>query len=126
MLVALGTSAGDLGVISLVTLLIYAAQPLTSHQAMISGVLALGGGLFQAALSVGLWPVQRYEPERRALATFFSQLADVAEAPMQATETPAASLESDAAQTALSSLEQDTSIAAVRYRSLLNQAERIV
>lgn len=125
MLVALGTSAGDLGVISLVTLLIYAAQPLTSHQAMISGVLALGGGLFQAALSVALWPVQRYEPERRALATFFSQLANMAEAPMRATAAPAASLESDAAQTALSSLNQDASIAAVRYRSLLNQAERI-
>ncbi|MGA2420314.1 MAG: FUSC family protein, partial [Candidatus Acidiferrum sp.] len=125
MLVVLGTSAADLGVISVVTLLIYAAQPLTTHQAMISGVLALGGGLFQAALSVALWPVQRYEPERRALATFFSQLAGIAEAPMQATAAPAASLESDAAQTALSSLGQDTSIAAVRYRSLLNQAERI-
>jgi len=125
MLVVLGTSAGDLGVISLVTLLIYAAQPLTPHQAMISGVLALGGGLFQAALSVALWPVQRYEPERRALATFFWQLAGIAEAPMQATAAPAASVESDAAQTALSSLGQDTSVAAVRYRSLLNQAERI-
>src|SRR2546429_1328180 len=63
-LVAVGTTAADLGVISLVTLLIYAAQPLTTRQALISSALALGGGLLQTALSVALWPVRRYEPER--------------------------------------------------------------
>src|SRR5437016_1190660 len=67
MLVAAGTTAADLGVISLVTLLIYAAQPLTPRQALISSGLALCGGILQTALSVALWPVQRYEPERRAL-----------------------------------------------------------
>jgi uncharacterized membrane protein YccC len=125
MFVALGTTAGDLGVISLVTLLIYAAQPLTAHQAAISGLLALAGGLFQAALSVALWPVQRYEPERRALSLFFSQLADTAEKPLTAAAAPLASLESDQAQEALSALDQDNNLDAVRYRSLLNQAERI-
>jgi uncharacterized membrane protein YccC len=125
MLVALGTTASDLGVISLVSLLIYAAQPLTPHQAIISGLLALGGGLFQAALSVALWPVQRYEPERRALAKFFAQLANAAEAPMPATAAPPASLESDEVQGALGGLAQDDSVEAVRFRSLLNQAERI-
>ena len=45
MFVAVGGAAPDLGVISLVTLLIYAAQPLTPRQAAISGVLALAGGL---------------------------------------------------------------------------------
>jgi uncharacterized membrane protein YccC len=126
MFVALGTTAGDLGVISLVTLLIYAAQPLTAHQAAISGLLALAGGLFQAALSVALWPVQRYEPERRALSNFFSQLAETAEKPLTAaTAAPLASLESDQAQEALSALDQDDNLDAIRYRSLLNQAERI-
>jgi uncharacterized membrane protein YccC len=125
MMVALGTTASDLGVISLVSLLIYAAQPLTPHQAIISGLLALGGGLFQAALSVALWPVQRYEPERRTLANFFTQLANTAEAPMPATAAPPASLESDEVQAALIGLAQDYSLEAVRFRSLLNQAERI-
>jgi len=125
MMVALGTTAGDLGVISLVSLLIYAAQRLTPHQAILSGLLALVGGLCQVALSVALWPVQRYEPERRALAKFFSQLANTAEAPMQATAAPSASAESDEAQAALTGLAHDESVEAVRFRSLLNQAERI-
>lgn len=125
MLVALGTTASDLSSISLVTLLVYAAYPLTPRQALISGVLALGGGLLQTALSVALWPVRRYEPERRALADFFSTLARTAETPLTATATPAASQESDRAQEALSSLDGEDNIDAVRYRALLNQAERI-
>src|SRR5437762_5957857 len=83
MLVAVGTTAADLGVISLVTLLIYAAQPLTTRQALISSALALGGGLLQTALSVALWPVRRYEPERRALARLFLELAQAAEQPLR-------------------------------------------
>jgi len=38
--VAIGGAAPDLGVISLVTLLIYAAQPLTPREAIISSALA--------------------------------------------------------------------------------------
>jgi uncharacterized membrane protein YccC len=125
MFVALGTTASDLGSISLVTLLVYAAYPLTPRQALISGALALGGGLLQTAISVALWPVRRYEPERRALADFFSTLARTAETPLTATATPAASQESDRAQEALSSLDGEDNIDAVRYRALLNQAERI-
>ncbi len=125
MLVAAGTTAADLGVISLVTLLIYAAQPLTPRQALISTGLALGGGLLQTALSVALWPVQRYEPERRALANFFLELARAAEQPLSATSAPPATVHSTQAQEALSSLDRERSIEAVRYRALFSQAERI-
>ncbi len=125
MLVAAGTTVADLGVISLVMLLIYAAQPLTAQQALISSGLALGGGLLQTALSVALWPVQRYEPERRALANFFLELARAAEQPLSATSAPPVTVHSTQAQEALSSLDSETSIEAVRYRALLSQAERI-
>src|SRR2546430_2887583 len=125
MLVAAGTTAADLAVISLVTLLIYAAQPLTAQQALISSALALGGGLLQTALSVALWQVQRYEPERRALANFFLELARAAEQPLSATSAPPVTAHSTQAQEALSSLDSETSIEAVRYRALLSQAERI-
>jgi len=125
MLVAAGTTAADLGVISLVTLLIYAAQPLTTHQALISSALALGGGLLQTALSVALWPVRRYEPERRALANFFLDLARNAEQPLSATSAPPGTIQSAQAHEALSGLDRETSIEAVRYRALLTQAERI-
>src|SRR5437660_6010687 len=125
MLVAAGTTAADLGVISLVTLLIYAAQPLTAQQALISSALALGGGLLQTALSVALWPVQRNEPERRALANFFLELARAAEQPLSATSAPPVTVHSTQAQEALSGLDRESSIEAVRYRALLSQAERI-
>jgi len=125
MFVAAGTTAADLGVISLVTLMIYAAQPLTSKQALISSGLALGGGLLQTALSVALWPVQRYEPERRALATLFLELARAAEQPLSATSAPPATVHSSQAQEALSGLDRETGVEAVRYRALLSQAERV-
>lgn len=122
---ALGGAAPDLGVISLVTLLIYAAQPLTPRQAAISGVLALAGGLLQTALSIALWPVRRYDPERRALASFYLELANRAAEPLKPTSAPLASIHSEEAQQALVGLERDPGPESVRYRALLNQAERI-
>src|ERR1700726_1345266 len=80
MFVAVSGAAPDLGIISLVTLLIYAAQRLTPREAAISGVLALAGGLLQTALAAALWPVRRYDPERRALAKFYLELANRASA----------------------------------------------
>ena len=57
LLVSLGTTAADVGVISTVMLVVYAAQPLTPRQAVESALLALAGGLLQTGISVALWPV---------------------------------------------------------------------
>lgn len=125
MFVALGGAAPDLGVISLVTLLIYSAQPLTAHQAAISGLLALGGGLLQTVLSVALWPVHRYDPERRALANLYQELAGSAGTALNVLSAPAAGVQSEQAQEALSALGRDGNPESMRYRALLAQAERI-
>jgi uncharacterized membrane protein YccC len=125
MFVAIGGAAPDLGVISLVTLLIYAAQPLTPRQAAISGALALAGGLFQTALSVAFWPVHRYDPERRALANFYLELANRAATPLNAMSAPLASVHSEQAQEALLGLGSDPHAESLRYRALLSQGERI-
>jgi uncharacterized membrane protein YccC len=123
--VSLGQTASDLGSISLVMLLVYVSQPLTPRQALLSGALALAGGLLQTALSIALWPVQRYEPERRALADFFQRLSAIAKSPLVAASVPAASRESALAQQAIAPLDTAENVEAVRYRGLLNQAERI-
>jgi len=123
--VAVGGAAPDLGVISLVTLLIYAAQHLAPYEAAISGLLALAGGLLQTALSVALWPVRRYDPERRVLEKFYLELANRASAPWNATSSPLASAHSEQAQEALLGLARDSGAESIRYRALLNQAERI-
>jgi uncharacterized membrane protein YccC len=125
MLVSVGTGAADLGVISTVMLVVYAGQLLTPRQAAGSAGLALVGALLQTGLSVALWPVQRYEPEKRALATLFAALARAARERSAAGNAPAATAESLAAQNALIGLSGSENLEAVRYRALLTQAERI-
>jgi uncharacterized membrane protein YccC len=125
MLVSLGTTAADVGVISTVVLLVYSAQALSPLQALQAAGLALSGGLLQIALSVALWPVRRYEPERRSLAALYFELARIATRPSEATSAPQGTKEIAQAYDALSSLATDTSLSALRYWSLLSQAERI-
>jgi len=125
MLVALGTTAADVGVISTVVLVIYSAQPLTPLQAAQASGLALCGGLLQILLSIALWPVRRYEPERRSLAALYAELARIATHPSDATSSPLGTRAIVQAHDALSNLATDTSLSALRYRSLLSQGERI-
>ena len=78
MLVAIGTTEGDLGVTTVVMLVIFSAQPLTPERAINAGLLALGGGLIETILSLALWPVRRYEPERRVLGKLYLKLSTIA------------------------------------------------
>jgi uncharacterized membrane protein YccC len=125
MLVALDQTAADLGAVSLVTLLVFAALPMRPHQALLAGVLASCGGLMQTGLSVALWPLRRYVPERRALGELFRGLADSASTSNPATEPPPTTAQSTGAQDSLAALDRDHSLEAERYRALLSQAERI-
>ena len=124
MLVALSTTAADLGIMSLVTLVVFAAKPLRPESAALSSGLAVGGGLLQTALALAFWPIRRYVPERRALAGLYAELARAAVAQPDVREAPPASAQSTEAQTALASLAGDYSIEGERYRMLLSQAER--
>jgi uncharacterized membrane protein YccC len=125
MLVALGTEAADLGTVSLVTLVVFAAQSLQPRAAAISGLLALGGGLLQTTLALALWPVRRYDPERRELSALYHDLAQAAASSIHASEAPPVTAQMLKAQKALATLGRDRSIESERYRSLLAQAERI-
>lgn len=124
MLVAIGTTEGDLGVTTVVMLVIFSAQSLTTERAINAGLLALAGGLIETILSLALWPVRRYEPERRVLGKLFLELSKVANSPATTANAPPASSESTAAQEVLSTLGGDRTAEGERYRSLLNQAER--
>ena len=124
MMVAVGTTEGDLGVTTVVMLVIYSAQSLSTERAVNAGLLALGGGLLETLLSLALWPERRYAPERRVLGRLYLELSNIASQPATADGAPPASTESTAAQDTLSALGQDRSAEGERYRSLLNQAER--
>ncbi len=124
-LVALSTTAADLGSISLVTLIVYSAVPQTPDRAVYAGLLALAGGLFQTLLSIAMWPVRRYSPERKALGDLFLALSQMAASPVQVLEAPPATQPFTQAQTTLASLDQDRSIEGQRYRMQFSEAERM-
>ena len=125
LLIALDQAAADIGVISLVTLVVFVGQPMDVHQAFYAGCLAMLGGLLQTTLAIALWPVRRYEVERQVLATLFRELAKAAGSGAPATEAPPASAEATRAQLVLAGLWRSRNVQGERYRSLLNQAERI-
>lgn len=122
MLVAVGAAEADIGLISLVTLVVFSAEPQSPSRALSSGTLALAGGLLQTVLSTALWPLRAFAPERRALAELYLALGRD-RLSFAAGEAPPATLESNKAQQAVAGYSR--SVAAQRHRSLLNQAERI-
>jgi uncharacterized membrane protein YccC len=125
MAVAIGESASDTGIISVVLIVIYAAQPLTLSRELEAAGLAFLGGLIIVVLSLLFWPVQKFQPERRALAELFRELARRAELPVDPRESPPASAQSSSAHQALENLRYVSGIQSERYRSLLTQAERL-
>lgn len=125
MLVVVDTVAADIGVMFVATYLIFSAQALTPATALYLSMFSFAGGVLQAILSVGLWPLRKYKPERRALSLLYSEIATVAIEDGSATAIPAGSQRSIDTQTQLVALAGDTRTEARRYRSLLSQAERL-
>jgi uncharacterized membrane protein YccC len=75
MLVALGTEPARTGLTSMILFVITAAQPRDLAGAGATAALIFCGGMLQALFAVAAWPLQRYRPERQALATTCRQLA---------------------------------------------------
>ena len=126
LLVAAGPAPGDIGSITLVTLIVFSASPASSFgKAFSSGLLALAGGVLQTIFALALWPVHRYLPESRALALLYAELARSAASGGAATEAPPATEPILAARAALAGLDSARSVEAERYLALLSQAERI-
>ncbi len=125
MLVVLGQKAADLGAVTLMTLLIFAARSLSVSEALWSGVLAIGGGLGLTILSLASWAVKPHEPERRIVAELYAELSKIAVSPAGPNSAPPASGLMTGAQEALASLAAEHSPDSDRLTFLLNQAERI-
>jgi uncharacterized membrane protein YccC len=81
MLVVFGTDAARVGMTSMILLVIAAATPLPTRDALpVSGLIACGG-LLLTLFAVAEWPLQRYRPERLALASVYAGLAGLARQP---------------------------------------------
>jgi uncharacterized membrane protein YccC len=89
--VALGPMAARVGLTSVIVLLVTANMDIAPTAAFGVAALIFGGGVLQALLAVAAWPLQRYRPERFALADVLQQLADTAHARPDAAQQPAVS-----------------------------------
>ena len=125
LLVSISSRAADLGLNTLVALIVFAARGAMSPKgALYAGLLVLVGGLLQTALALLFWPVRRYKPERRAIGRVYLELArqaqsssDILLAPL---EPPSAEV-----QDTLSALGRDHSTEGERFRLLFDQADRL-
>ncbi|MFI4969937.1 MAG: FUSC family protein, partial [Lysobacterales bacterium] len=75
LLVALGVDAGRTGLTSMILLVIMAAQPRAPAAALGPALLIFAGGVLQTMFAIAAWPLQRYRPERAAIAQMCRQLA---------------------------------------------------
>ncbi len=88
LLVALGTDAGRAGLTSMILLVIMAAQPRDAAGALAAASLIFAGGVLQTLFAIAAWPLQRYRPERVAIAEICRQLAASARRAPEQTQAP--------------------------------------
>jgi uncharacterized membrane protein YccC len=92
LLVALGPMAARVGLTSVIVVLVTANMEIAPRAAPGVAALIFAGGALQTLLAIAAWPLQRYRPERFALAEVLQQLADAARARPDAAQLPAVSL----------------------------------
>jgi uncharacterized membrane protein YccC len=125
MMVALGQQAGELGLMSLVLIVIYGAVPMPPERAVLAGFAAFCGGVLQTALAVANWAFDPYAPVRRAVGDLYLAISAEIVKPVVVSEAPLATQQSMQAQSALKTLEADRSRESDRLSFLLAQAERL-
>lgn len=78
MLGSLGSAATTVGVNSLIALIVCGHSPYVPSDALPQAGFVFLGGALQTVLLVSIWPLQRFDTERRVLATAYRSLAQYA------------------------------------------------
>lgn len=125
MLVSVSTRMGDLGLNTLVSLIVFAARgAMPLEGAATAAGLVVIGGLIQAGVALLLWPIHGSEPERAAIADAFGKLA-VEVDPKSQQRLSSLTPISQQTQEVLDALGMDHSVEGERYRLLFDQVDRI-
>ena len=126
LLISVSTRAGDLGLNTLVALIVYAARGAMSlGGASAAGALVLLGGLVQMLFALAFWPLRRYEPERAVIGATFCQIATEIDPTTADPLTTPLDMPSQQVQDTIAALGRDHSVEGERYRMLFDQADRI-
>ena len=124
MMVALGPMAARVGLTSLIVLLITADMRLPVHAAPGVAFAIFCGGLLQLLFALAAWPLQRYRPERFALAAVLEQLAQAARAPTDPNSPPPVSQAAGEAVETLHGEYRARGVAVQAFRVLAETCER--
>ncbi|MFT3896259.1 MAG: FUSC family protein [Thermomonas sp.] len=124
MMVALGPMAARVGLTSLIVLLITADMRLPASNAPGVALAIFGGGLLQMLFALAAWPLQRYRPERFALASVLEQLAQAARTPSDPNAPPPASQAASDVVETLHGEYRARGIAVQAFRVLAETCER--
>ncbi len=126
MQLAISPRAGDLGLNTLVALIVFSARGPTDLLGMVyAALLVLGGGLLQTAMALLFWALDQYEPERRAVASVYDELARGIATPSGSLLSAPLSQPPQDVQDTLNALGRDFTFEGERFRYLFDQVDRI-
>ncbi len=125
LLVALGPVVGRAGLTSMIVMMITADMGLPVAHAAGVATLIFAGGLLQMLLAVAAWPLQRYRPERFALATVLQQLAVAARTRPDPLQPPPVSLAAMEALETLHGQHRSRGVAVQSFRIIAELCERV-
>jgi uncharacterized membrane protein YccC len=126
LMISISTRAGDLGLNTLVSLIVFAARGVTTLRgAFYTALLVLLGGFLQTGIALLFWPLRRYDPERRAVAGVYLALAKEIGPMLDSFATAQLKAAPPEVQDTLSALGRDHSVEGERFRLLFDQADRI-
>ena len=125
LLIALGPHAGDLGLNTLVALIVFAGRGATTPRgALYTGLFVLAGGFLQSGFCLAFWPLRRWEPERRALSHVYLDLANEFDPDSEAHPAPLKPRSADEQDT-IDALGNEHTVEGERFRLLFDQADRL-
>lgn len=126
MLISVSTRLGDLGLNTLVSLVVFAARGAMSWEgaASAAGLVTLGGAL-QTGVALLFWPFRAKEPEREAVAEAYRKLANEVDPSVPDPLTTSLTPLNQRTQDVLDALGMDHSVEGERYRLLFDQTDRI-
>ena len=125
LLVAEGPAATQIGLTSIVVLLVFSAQPASPAKAAGLAALVVVGGILQTLLAVTAWPLHPFAPQRAAVISALRALATIARRPIDPAAAPPATAEFTNSRTALSMSGSSANASSMALHSLLNRVERI-
>lgn len=125
LLVALGPVAARVGLTNTIVMMITAEMHLSPGHAPGVAALILAGGLLQMLMAVAAWPLQRYRPERFALATVLEQLAETARTRPDSSQPPPVTQAATEALQLLHGEHRSRGIAVQSFRIIAELCERV-